>query len=566
MAVEPEGVDWGVGDLREVLRVGLSRGSHLLAAGEVAVVERILALDGAPARLYTRLLARVPEAFAIDTLAGVVDDVGGALDALADADLVDGLVPWSVRAAESTVAELKDACRRLGLPVSGRHAELVARLAGRGGWSERRWVRVRHRALVRRLERWAFLRTRLDRSALVVERLGHLRWPVYPLTPGPALHRDRADLLAWEAVRDALPELAPDACVAWMATPAARAPGGLDLRGRLAERALEGARDLERAGRAADARAVYRALLADGAARPGLAVRIARTLEAEGRAREALAELRAARRAAEGGDRVAIARAGRRVARQLGEGWAPDPPLRAPPERTFTLSPAPPDGPRPRWTTSRGDEVVEDALITALADAGRAAVHGEGALWTTLFALLFADAYFLPVSGALPARLLPGPLDVGTPAFAARREDAVAEVLAAVAAGEAPDRVRVADARWRGVVLAGAAWGRCDGDTLARIAAALGPVALGCVLDRLLREGWSAARGLADLVVLDGPPVTLPARPARLAAAARLVEVKGPGDTVRDDQAAWFDRLLAAGVPVELWRVEPRDRTHPTGP
>jgi hypothetical protein len=43
-----------------------------------------------------------------------------------------------------------------------------------------------------------------------------------------------------------------------------------------------------------------------------------------------------------------------------------------------------------------------------------------------------------------------------------------------------------------------------------------------------------------------------------------LVEVKGPGDTVRPGQAVWFDRLIGAGAPVELWRVRARDGSVPT--
>jgi Fanconi-associated nuclease 1 len=198
-------------------------------------------------------------------------------------------------------------------------------------------------------------------------------------------------------------------------------------------------------------------------------------------------------------------------------------------------------------------------VITELAGLGRRALHGEGAVWTTLFALLLADVYFLPVPGALPSRFLSGPLDLGTPAFPARRREAIAEVLAAVRAGEGPDRVRGMHARRCGEALAGAAWDVADADTLAAVADGVGGGGLAAIVERLLVEGFRAAAGLPDLVVLPGDAVEVAgAFPARLPASLVLAEVKGPGDTVRDEQAVWMDRLVSAAVPVELWRVRER--------
>ena len=76
------------------------------------------------------------------------------------------------------------------------------------------------------------------------------------------------------------------------------------------------------------------------------------------------------------------------------------------------------------------------------------------------------------------------------------------------------------------------------------------------MLGRLAREGWRARRGLPDLLILPGPEVRLcQAEPADLGSGLLLAEVKGPGDQVRDAQAAWFDALLTAGAPVELWKI-----------
>jgi hypothetical protein len=34
-----------------------------------------------------------------------------------------------------------------------------------------------------------------------------------------------------------------------------------------------------------------------------------------------------------------------------------------------------------------------------------------------------------------------------------------------------------------------------------------------------------------------------------------LAEVKGPGDSLRDEQRVWMHRLLELGVPTEVWKV-----------
>jgi len=547
-----------VEDLNAILELALGRGVDLLTAGELHIVRRIRGLRGAPARLYARLTARRPIVFAVDRLAVPgVPDPAAAVEVLVSLELMDRFVPWDRRLAVFTVVELKEVCRALELPVGGRRAELEDRLQGRRGWSNRAVVQVRHRGLIVRLEQWALLRRRPDRSAFVVERLGHVRWPSYACTPGTGLHRDRRHLLGWEALWRGRDELEPEVLLRALDAREEWPPGNLDLRGPLRKRILCAARDRERAGDPAGARALYQGLV-DGGHLPAaeVAVRVARTLEAEGRSEQAWEHLVNARASSRGPSRLAIARSGRRLAAQLRRGWAPDPPPRRPPVRHLVLPGAERIGTRPGYQSGEVVRAVEPAVAELVSSLGRTVLFAEGPLWTTLFALLFADAYFLPVPGALPVPFLAGPLDVGRPDFARRRPIAVAGVLDAVGAGEAPERIRVADERLRGTWLSGAAWNRASVDQLVAVAKGMGPTSLRVILETLLREGWRAARGLPDLVVLPGPRIRLPgAMPSRLGEGLVLAEVKGPTDSVRDEQAAWFDRLLGAGAKVELWQV-----------
>jgi len=547
--------DWPAEDLREILVVASARAGTLLTAGERVVVDRIARLRGEPARLYARLSSRKPRCFRLRDLdCPGVEAMDAAVAVLVREELADHLVPWPLRAAHLRVSDLKAALRALKLPVQGRRSELVARLSTHASWSADRWLRIRHRRLLARLERWYFLRTHRDRSTLVVERLGHVRWPTYETTTGPPLFRDRRAMLRWESLQRS--DLSIDEARQGLREGSHRAPGGLDLGRRLRRQVVEGARALEASNPAA-AREMYLELSDGSRQRVELAPRVARTYEHEGRPGEALAYLEQVRDLADGAERLAVHRAGRRIARVLRRGWAPDRPLRQPMRRQLRLPLGAGSGPRPHYRVGDRDLTVERAVCAVLSGQGRRALHVEGALWSTLFALLFADCFFLKVPGALPTRTLSGPLDLGTPRFRERRADAVAAVLDAVRAGQAALRVREADARYRGQRLSGAHWDIADGSTLAAIAQGIGEAALREILTRILVEGRRATRGLPDLVVLPGPECELPDTfPRRLGPPLLLVEVKGPGDTLRDPQTVWLDRLVRSGAHVELWEVD----------
>jgi len=513
--------DHAVEDLKEVVRVGLARGGALLTAGELVVARTLYAIAGEPGRVYARLSARVGHVFHDrETTVRGVADLRGAVDELVHLGLADRLVPPVARP-------------RL-LPATG-------------------WFRLTGRSLLARLARFAFQQAFPDRSRLAIERLGIVRWPEYALTTGAPLHRDRGALLAWETLlrpRDLGHVLRA------LASGAARAPGALDLRRPLRRLVREAAEAEERAGRPDQAVELY-ARLVDAGERAGrVAFRHARSLEKCGRPRDALAVLRGALVDCLPSEVSAVVRAGRRLARTARGSFPPAAPLRVPTERTIRLHRAIGDR-RRRWQTPEGPRAVEDAVASWLAGHGRSALYGEGAPLSTICALLLAELYFLPVAGALPVRTLSGPLDLGTPAFRGARREAWAVLVAAVEAGAAPSIVAAADARWRGVRLTGARWDAADRETLIRATAGIPSAALVLLLERFADEGPRAMSGLPDLAVLPGPTIRLPDTfPAPLPAGLLLAEVKGPGDTLRDTQAVWLDRLAGAGMTVEVWRVQ----------
>jgi hypothetical protein len=82
-----------------------------------------------------------------------------------------------------------------------------------------------------------------------------------------------------------------------------------------------------------------------------------------------------------------------------------------------------------------------------------------------------------------------------------------------------------------------------------------GPL-VAAVLERILRLGWAAARGLPDLLVLPGAGESLfHTIPGVLPDGAFFAEIKGPGDTLREGQRLWIDSLVRSCIRVEIWHV-----------
>ncbi|MCB9758697.1 MAG: VRR-NUC domain-containing protein [Alphaproteobacteria bacterium] len=552
------GDDLCLEDVQRVVAGALATCRPLLTAGERVMAERILALQGPPGRLWARLAGRQGEVFRVDQLSYAgVPDPDGALDALIALDLAHEGLPASLRVLVFTVPELKEICAALGLPRGGRRVELVERVAAQPGWRRGRVFRVACKGLLRRLERTWFRHPWRDRTAMILERLGQVRWVDYTPTGGGRPFRDRDELRAFEASL-APWEGEPAEALARMRAQRRRPPHlrSLDARRRWARRVREGARALERAGQAAEALALYEALLAEGPYHPGEVVRrLSLAAEAAGVPARGVEVCAAWVTHVSPGAVPGVERTGRRLARKLGLPWRPQPPLKSPSSRTLSMTRVAGEANRPAWGPA--GLTVEAAVVEHLRP--RAAIHGENATWTTFFGLLFGDLYWLPVPGMLPTPYLDGPMDLGTADFAAHRPDEVRSRLEELREGGGPARLAENLARFEGLRLAGVAPSLADRDTLVAIAEGLGGPGLAAIMARLAVEGWSAARGLPDLVLPPGPAVELAdAFPGRVGEGVLLVEVKGQGDSLRDEQRVWLDRLVRAGVPVEVWKVEAR--------
>jgi len=335
------------------------------------------------------------------------------------------------------------------------------------------------------------------------------------------------------------------------------AEGRLDFSYRLARSVLETARGAEREGKWTDARRVYEQLVELRMNRAGdLTIRIARTLELEGRSEEALELLRKALANAKPEARIALERTGRRLARSVGRGWAPQRPLKRGYARDLRLACVGREGGRPAFQGIHGSVAVEIAVRECIEATGRRVIRAEGPFLTTLYGLLLSDVYFLPVAGMLPCRFLSGPLDVGTPLFGVRRSAPIRVLCERIRSGDAESLVQRTWERWVGTRLAGVNWDLASCDEWRALTQGLGPTVLLNILEVLLEQGWTACAGFPDLVVLTGGRARVKgAVPARLSESLLAIEVKAPGDAMRDAQRVWMDWLVHRGVQAEQWQI-----------
>ena len=560
-------------DLRQALVGGLSLIGRQLTRGEVQVVTDWLALTSNARALYGRLFVRRDRMLAEGTLSdryAEVDSATGALDELDRA----GFVWRSASHAVSTSwlldlydrTELAQLSKRCALSSKGRRAVLVERLVQAAplvrGHLDRPGVRLRHRKLFRRLCRAFLGRSDGDIGAMVLHRMGTRRFADYTPSGGIGLFPDRRTLLRYEASRRWAASILRTGAIEpadqtqAMALIQTAIPSPAEVRRyrslRYAVRvAAAAAEALERGRQYREAAGIW-SLLASTEHPEAMqaARRFALCAERDGRSREAVEHLAAARTHASTTERLALERTGRRIARKHRLAWRPSPPLREPRKRTLSLPITPEPGTRPLWNGA----VVEQAVADVLLHAGRTVIPSENLLWTTLFGILLRDAVFAPVAGMLPGAMQSAPLDFGLPEFATRRTALLNRALDEIRVDHGLARLQHALDHHYGEAIRGVSWERWTDHELRQILEGLGGPLVAFVLAAL--ASGASRSGLPDLVVLTGSPIRVSGLfPGSLPKGPLFIEVKGPGDSLRDGQRVWLHRFATGGVAAEVWDI-----------
>jgi hypothetical protein len=188
---------------------------------------------------------------------------------------------------------------------------------------------------------------------------------------------------------------------------------------------------------------------------------------------------------------------------------------------------------------------VEGAVQTHLLQDGAPVFYVENALVNSLFGLLCWQAVFLPVPGAFFHPFHAGPADLHAPDFYQRRAAAFDACLAQLDSAAYADTIRANYAAKAGLQSPFVFWGALTEELLEHALACIPAEHLKKYFSRLLQDIKANRSGFPDLVRFWPQERRY-----------QLLEVKGPGDRLQDNQLRWLDYCLAQGLPVAVCYVQ----------
>ncbi|MBD3896695.1 VRR-NUC domain-containing protein [Halomonas sp. ML-15] len=522
----------------------------LLSDAERAFVKAVADLPIPSQALLVRMVMRRGEHFRVARLTYTeIGDSGAALAPLVDAGWVeeDPLLSLDELFRHWRLAELRtalaDEMRAAGLPTSTAKATLREALAARLSeprrltewWPEApdRIVRLTCMEHCERLRLMFFGNFRQDWADFVLAELGVQRYERVPLDPASRAFQRRAEVDAYLQLQRLRERLdageAPEALWSELADSGGDSPWLATRRARLV---FQLGREAERNANPELALEAYAEAGRDPGGGGEARIRRLRLLERRG---EHLSALRLAETQTplSEAERQALTRLLPRLRRRLGiavEAAAPEPDIQ-------------------RWalTLPRPAGSVEGAVRDHLQRDDAPVHYVENALIGGLFGLLCWEAIFAPLPGAFFHPFQRGPADLRREDFVSRRRERFAACLAQLEDGRYADTVRRHWHAKQGLASPFVDWQVLDQTLLERALECLPAAHLQRLFARLLEDIGSNRAGLPDLIQF------LPdaARGPRY----RLIEVKGPGDRLQDNQRRWMAYFHTHDIPVSVCQV-----------
>jgi len=187
---------------------------------------------------------------------------------------------------------------------------------------------------------------------------------------------------------------------------------------------------------------------------------------------------------------------------------------------------------------------VELAVATHLTTPEAPVLYVENTLINSLFGLLCWNAIFAPLPGAFFHEFHAAPADLHEADFHRRREPLFSTCLAQLHTGEYRDTIRRTQEEKSGIQSPFVPWGALTREELELALDCIPATHLQKFFERLLVDIRTNRSGLPDLIQL------WPAERRY-----RLIEVKGPGDRLQDNQVRWLTFCLAHDIPVCVCKV-----------
>lgn len=193
----------------------------------------------------------------------------------------------------------------------------------------------------------------------------------------------------------------------------------------------------------------------------------------------------------------------------------------------------------------RPDLSVEKLMQMHLAEEGSEVHYVENTLINSLFGLLCWPAIFAPLPGAFFHPFHSGPSDLHSPDFHARRAPLFEACLAQLEDGSWRDTIRQHYASKYGLQSPFVFWGALSPQLLEQAMHCLPVAHLRLWFRRLLLDIKANRAGMPDLIQFFPEQGRY-----------RMIEVKGPGDRLQDNQLRWLDFCAEHDMPVVVCYVQ----------
>ncbi|MFD2192303.1 VRR-NUC domain-containing protein [Pistricoccus aurantiacus] len=531
-------------NFRFVLDWVRERYADLLDNDERALLTTIQNLPESSQALLTRMVMRKGERFRLSKLRyAEIGDSHAAMAPLIEQGLVhdDPVLElgelFSLLTRQELALALRDEIQAAELPRGMPKAALREALESQGlaprrfsDWwkTDDTLVELAHPELFERLRLMFFGNLRQDWSEFVLAELGLQRFETVDFSPDSRAfqHREEVDTyLTLERLRRRLYEGELPQAV-WRDTPNEPYDNAW-LESRRSRLLFRLGRELERQGESRLARDVYA-----GSTHNEARVRRLRLLERAGdfaSAWELLQEaIRVPRNEAEAQH---LQRLQKRLARRVGQTSATAGPEAQTKQLILEL---------PRQPS------VEIAVRDYLATSEAPVYYVENSLLTGLFGLLCWEAIFAPLPGAFFHPFHNGPADLYREDFVSRRRELFETCLARLDGQDYRDLVRATWQEKWGLASPFVHWGALSEERLELALARIPPAHLKACFRRLLSDLRANRAGLPDLIQFYSDESD---------SGYRLIEVKGPGDRLQDNQRRWLSFFQREGIPVAVCYV-----------
>ncbi|WP_341938754.1 VRR-NUC domain-containing protein [Marinimicrobium sp. C2-29] len=187
---------------------------------------------------------------------------------------------------------------------------------------------------------------------------------------------------------------------------------------------------------------------------------------------------------------------------------------------------------------------VEVAVLSQLQEPKGPVHYVENTLITGLFGLLFWEAIFAPLTGAFFHPFQRGPADLYWPDFHSRRKSLFDEGFERLARGEHGGTILQNYREKWGIQSPFVNWGILSETLITQALACIPAHHLILCFERLLRDIKANRAGLPDLIQFWPEEGRY-----------RMIEVKGPGDRLQDNQKRWLAFFAEHGMPVTVGYV-----------